>query len=134
MDHGVTAAQSRAASKRASEVESRSSRSISAVKEMIDDYETEVEAFKGRIAVMQMAEVERLQKEIAYREELAANHGKPKSFWKVPALNTLKRRHDRKESDSSGAQFLRPLRLTKSQHRPNKFDLDENTLMLKKLL
>jgi len=83
---------------------------------------------------MQMAEVERLQKEIAYREELAANHGKPKSFWKVPALNTLKRRHDRKESDSSGAQFLRPLRLTKSQHRPNKFDLDENTLMLKKLL
>ena len=95
MDHGVTAAQSRAVSKRASDVESRSSRSISAVREMIDDYEHEVEGFKSRIAVMQMAEVERLQKEIAYREELAANHGKPKSFWKVPVLNTLKRQHVR---------------------------------------
>ena len=55
MDHGVTAAQSRAVSKRASDVESRSSRSISAVREMIDDYEHEVEGFKSRIAVMQMA-------------------------------------------------------------------------------
>ena len=52
MDHGVTAAQSRAVSKRASDVESRSSRSISAVREMIDDYEHEVEGFKSRIAVM----------------------------------------------------------------------------------
>merc|ERR1712045_20121 len=96
-------------------------------------------AYKERIAVMQMADVERLQQEIAYREELAENHGKPKAYWKVPALNTFKRQHVR-QGDSNAAIRLRPLRVNKSQNprqqqqRTNKYALDDNTIMLKKLL
>lgn len=52
----------------------------------------------------------------------------------MPALKTLKRQHERKDIDGPGAPHLRPLRLAKSQHKPNKFDLDENTILLKKLL
>ena len=47
-----------------------------------------MEAHKDRIAIMEIAEVHRLQQELAYQEELANNHGKPKDWWKVPAFQT----------------------------------------------
>mmetsp|Transcript_7335 Transcript_7335/g.10371 ORF Transcript_7335/g.10371 Transcript_7335/m.10371 type:complete len:108 (-) Transcript_7335:980-1303(-) len=98
MDHGVTSAHVKEISKRAGHVESESVRSIAHVRHMIEDYEHELESYKARIAKMEAAEVDRLTKEIAYREELAANHGKPKSFWRVPVFNTQKRRNERRES------------------------------------
>ena len=88
MDHGVTAAHSREISNRAREVSNRSSRSISAVRQVLDEYDQEMEAHKDRIAIMEIAEVHRLQQELAYQEELANNHGKPKDWWKVPAFQT----------------------------------------------
>jgi len=133
MDHGMTAALGREVSKRASEVEGRSAQSISAVKDLIGDYEHEMEAYKARISRMEAAEVERLQREIAYREELAANHGKPRAFWRVPVLNTLKRQTVRNDGEGAALQF-KPRRANRSQQRTNKFALDETTLQLKALL
>lgn len=36
------------------------------------------------MGLLEKNEVERIAKEVAYREELAANHGKPKEYFKVP--------------------------------------------------
>ena len=58
---------------------------------MIDGYDQEVKAHKKRISLMEIAEVERLCKEIAYKEELLKNSGKPKNYFKVPELQVTTR-------------------------------------------
>ena len=58
---------------------------------MIDGYDNEVTEHKKRLTIMEKAEIERLCKEINYREELANNSGKPKSYFKVPELQASAR-------------------------------------------
>lgn len=51
---------------------------------MIKDYENELSQYKHRLMILEQTELHRLGEEATKREELANNHGKPLSFFKVP--------------------------------------------------
>ena len=82
----MTAANGYRVSMHARTARNRSAKSIASVKSMVDGYDKEVKESKKRISLLEVAEVERLCKEINYREELLQNSGKPKSYFKVPDL------------------------------------------------
>ena len=63
---------------------------------MIKGYEQEIKGYKFRIRQLEAAEIKRISKEVEYKEELANNHGKPKSYFKVPALFTRVRSSSRR--------------------------------------
>lgn len=96
MEHGVSACNSLIASKRAAKERKLSSQSIAEIKELIRRFESEQESFTKNMREMEQAELERLYREALFKEELANNHGKPKSYFKVPNLSTASRRSSRR--------------------------------------
>ena len=135
MDHGISAAKGRQVSELAGSERRRSAKSISSVRSMIEGYDQEVLEHKKRISVLEIAEVERLCKEIAYKEELLKNSGKPKNYFKVPELQVKGR--DRRTQ--SRAENLAMANLTQQQPKSRsvrgyRHELDEPTQRLKELL
>jgi hypothetical protein len=96
MNHGITQAKSLAVSRKAGFERKLSNQSIHCVNELIKNYEREIKEYKFRIQKLEAAEIKRLSKEVEYKEELANNHGKPKSYFKVPALFTRVRSSSRR--------------------------------------
>lgn len=84
MDHGVSASNSLQVSRRAAFEKKLSTQSIAGIQDMIKDYENELSQYKHRLMILEQTELHRLGEEAAKREELAYNHGKPLSFFKVP--------------------------------------------------
>lgn len=95
MDHGVTAAQGTQASQLARTARNSSAKSLHSVRSMVDGYHSEVKQHKERIVKMELTELDRLCEEIRMKEELIANSGKPKSYFKVPDF-TQKARNKKK--------------------------------------
>ena len=81
MNHGITQSHGLEVSRKAAFERKLSNRSINTTKEMISQYERELTEFKIRLYQLEAAEVHRRGKVAAYAEELANNHGKPKSFF-----------------------------------------------------
>jgi len=81
-----------------------------------------------------------MAKESDYREELANNHGKPLSFFKIPNLATrersqLQRYRKLKNNQLADIQELeRKKRVGKSTARHSRFALDAEHMELKKLI
>jgi len=61
-----------------------STQSIQDVGELIQSYNEEERNYRFRMNKLEQAEIQRLAKEAAYKEELWNNHGKPKSYFKEP--------------------------------------------------
>jgi len=64
MDHGVSAAKGYVSVQHADQEVQNTRQTITSVKNMVREYDEELQEFRARIAVMEVAEVKRLQKEI----------------------------------------------------------------------
>ena len=95
MQHGITQAEGRIASRKAAFAHKASSNIITGIESMIAKHEYELAEFKHRLEELEMAEVGRLEKEIEKKEELFNNHGRDKDFFKAPDLHTTVRKIDR---------------------------------------
>ena len=73
---------------------------VHAVEGMIGKYEAELVEFRHRLHELEMAEVARIEAEIEKKEELFNNHGREKTFFKVPKLHTHQRNTVRKANAS----------------------------------
>lgn len=81
-----------------------------------------------------------MAKESDYREELANNHGKPLSFFKIPNLATRERSQMQRYRKLKNSQLEdikeleRKKRVGKSPARHSRFALDAEHMELKKLI
>lgn len=98
MNHGITQSLGLEVSRKAAFERKLTNKSINNAKETISQYESELTEFKIRLYQMEAAELQRRGKEAAYAEELANNHGKPKSFFQAPNLSTRVRSNSRRLS------------------------------------
>ena len=128
MNHGITQAKGLSVSRRAAFERKLSNQSIQNVTDMIKNYEREIKGYKYRINQLEQAEIKRIGKEVEYKEELANNHGKPKNYFKVPALFTRVRsssrriRQLRNEQEEDKAELQRK---EQEKYRSTAFSLDE---------
>ena len=74
--------------RRASKLNKNITASLKQVQETVANYENEILEIKKRLAVLEAAEWEQDQKELLKVEEHAMNHGRDKSYFKVPNLST----------------------------------------------
>lgn len=140
MDHGVTASTSLQVSRRAAFSRKMTSQSIQDVGELVQSYKQEVDGYNLRIKRLEAAEVERLAKEAAYREELWNNHGKPKSYFKAPKFALAVRSNSRriKKMQEKNAEDRNELKLMNEQRiqkrSTSRFALDDSHYQLKAMV
>ncbi len=117
MHHGVTASQSLQVSRRAAFQKKMSTQSIQDVGELIQSYNEEERNYRFRMNKLEQAEIQRLAKETAYKEELWNNHGKPKSYFKAPQFalasrvrsnsRRFKKMHDQVEEQRNELEIIK---------------------------
>lgn len=109
---------------------------------MVEKYQQELSQWKIRMVKLEQAEVNRLAKENAYAEELYNNHGKPKTYFKVPKLATRVRSNSRrfKKLDDTQKEDKQALKLVDAREkkraasRSSRFQLEESHWELKQMV
>jgi len=91
---------------------------------------------------LEQAEVNRLARENAYAEELYNNHGKPKTYFKVPKLATrvrsnsrrFKKLDDTQKEDKQALMLVDAREKKRAASRSSRFQLEESHWELKQMV
>lgn len=140
-DHGVSAAKLMTVGRRANFERKLSSHLVDNVNDMINDYKLELEGYRIRLLELEEVELQRMAGEQAYKEELANNHGKPLTYFKVPQLSTRTRSNTKRFRKIEGEVNDDAQNLSKIQReqaasigRHSRFALKSEHFKLKELI